>query len=194
MQWLKNGGMEQSWYPQIGDAKIEKGCLDVYCKLKYLKRTMVEVLKADGHNTLANMLEMSKLVYEPQWEFSGIISYQRKLFVSIRVPLNFRKYATEHIGLLSKTCTAIYIDDDEYACYGIKEIGVLPIQAEEVHFQNKSILLEKVQYIRILLNFFLKINVLMICRRTISLKHVRQEIQAICFPLVLCWVALQKYY
>ena len=38
---------------------------------------------------------------------------------------------------------AIYIDDDEYACYGIKDIGVLPIQTKEVHFQNKSIMLEK---------------------------------------------------
>jgi hypothetical protein len=108
-----------------------------------LKRTMVEVLKADGHNTLANMLEMSKLVYDPQWEFSGIISYQRKLYVSLRVPLNFRTYATQHRELLSKTCLDIYIDDDEYACYGIKDIGVLPIQAEEVQFQDKRIMLEK---------------------------------------------------
>lgn len=108
-----------------------------------LKRTMVEVLKADGHNTLANMLEMSKLVYDPQWEFSGIIQYQRKMYVSLRVPLNFRTYAIQYKELLSKICLDIYMDDDEYACYGIKDIGVLAIQAEEVQFENKTIMLEK---------------------------------------------------
>jgi hypothetical protein len=108
-----------------------------------LKLTMVETLKAEGHTTLANVLAISKLVYDPQWEFSGIISYQRKLYVSIRVPLNFRKMVTDEKGMLSELCTEIYIDDEQWYCLGINNIGILPINTEEVTFENKTVILEK---------------------------------------------------
>lgn len=40
---------------------------------KDLLTTMVEVLKVNGNNTIANALSMSKLVYEPQWEFTKVV-------------------------------------------------------------------------------------------------------------------------
>jgi len=108
-----------------------------------LKITMVEALRADGNVSLANVIAISKLVYDPQWEFSGIISYQKNLYVSLRVPLNFRKLINDNIGMLSKLCTDIYMDDEAWYCLGIKDVGILPIQTEEVQFENKTVLLEK---------------------------------------------------
>ncbi|MNN13486.1 hypothetical protein D3C81_1265210 [compost metagenome] len=110
---------------------------------KELLLTMIEVLKGEGNNTLANVLSMSKLVYDPRWEFSGIISGQKQLYVSIRVPLNFRKLINDKKELLSQICTDIYMDNEDYACYGISSIGILPIQTEEVEFDNHVVMFEK---------------------------------------------------
>ncbi|CAH0346763.1 hypothetical protein [Bacillus sp. CECT 9360] len=110
---------------------------------KDLLLTIVEVLKVDSHNTLANVLSISKLVFDPQWEFTRVVSDQRKLFVKLRVPLNFRKMINENKDLLSEICMDIYINDDSYACYGISSIGVLPIQTEEIQVDNHKVMLEK---------------------------------------------------
>lgn len=110
---------------------------------KDLLLTMVEVLKEDGNSTLANVLSISKLLYDPQWDFTKVVSGQKILLFSLRVPLNFRKLMNDSKELLSKVCISIYMDNNVYACYGISNIGVLPIQTEEVEFDNHRVMFEK---------------------------------------------------
>lgn len=101
------------------------------------------ILDENGKTELSEIIQASKFVYEPQWEFSGIISYQRKLYASLRVPIKCRKIIEENLEEISKIACDLYIDDDKYYFYGINNIGILPIQTEDVVFESKHIVLEK---------------------------------------------------
>ena len=105
--------------------------------------TMIAYLDDENQNELAAILRVSDFVYEPQWEFSGIVSYQRKLYASLRVPIKLRKTIIEKQNKLSKLACDIYRDDDTYYFLGINNIGVKPIQTEEVNFENKHVIFEK---------------------------------------------------
>ncbi|WP_280166547.1 hypothetical protein [Priestia aryabhattai] len=107
-----------------------------------MKITLVSLLEIEEQTELANIVKMSKIVYSPQWEFSGIVSDQRKLYVEIKVPVNLKKFAQENIQMLSKCCRDIYENDEDYACSGAR-IGTRAIVAEEIEYEDKVILLEK---------------------------------------------------
>ncbi|MDQ0802751.1 hypothetical protein [Priestia megaterium] len=107
-----------------------------------MKITLVSLLEIEGQTELANVVKMSKIVYAPQWEFSGIVSNQRKLYVEIKVPVNLKKFALENIQILSNCCRDIYENNEDYACSGAR-IGTRVIVAEETEYENKVILLEK---------------------------------------------------
>lgn len=107
-----------------------------------MKVTLVSLLEIEEQIELANVVRMSKVVYSPQWDFSGIISNQRRLYVEIKVPVNLKKFAQENIEVLSKCCREIYEDDKEYTCSGAL-IGTRAIIAEEIKYEDKVILLEK---------------------------------------------------
>lgn len=105
--------------------------------------TMVTYLEAEELNELAAILQVSNFVYEPKWEFSGIIPYQKKLYGSLRVPVAFKKKIEAEKVLLSEISSEIYQDDDEYYYCGIGVIGIKPIQTEEINVSGKSIIFEK---------------------------------------------------
>lgn len=105
--------------------------------------SIIVYLESENKNELASILQVSKFVYEPQYEFSGIISYQRKLYGSLRVPIACKAKIQDNIGTLSKIACELYIDDETYYFCGIKSIGMLPIQTEEIEFQSKHFVLEK---------------------------------------------------
>ncbi|MGG0464811.1 hypothetical protein [Priestia aryabhattai] len=107
-----------------------------------MKITLVSLLEIEEQTELANLVRMSKIVYSPQWEFSGIVSDQRKLYVEIKVPVNLKNFAQEKIQVLSKCCREIYENDEDYACYGAR-IGTRAIVAEKVEYEDKVILLQK---------------------------------------------------
>ena len=100
-------------------------------------------LESEGNNELASILQISKFVYEPQYEFSGIISYQRKLYASLRVPIACKSKVQENLGKLSQIACELYIDDDNYYFLGIRSVGMLPTRTEEVEFESKHLILEK---------------------------------------------------
>ena len=101
------------------------------------------ILDEEGRNDLSAILQVSKFVYDPQWEFSGIISNQKRLYASLRVPIRCRKIIEENLTEISKIACDIYIDDEQYYFLGINNVGILPIQTEEVVIQSKHIVLEK---------------------------------------------------
>lgn len=105
--------------------------------------SIIVYLEDENKTDLSAILQVSKFVFEPQWEFSGIVSYQRKLYASLRVPIRCRKIITDNLNYLSKIACQIYIDDDTYYFLGINNIGMLPVQTEELEFAHKHIVLEK---------------------------------------------------
>lgn len=107
-----------------------------------LKQTLVAYLESENHIELSKIIEHSDLDYEPQYEFSGIISYQRKLFLIIRVPIAFKKRVEDQISTLNKYVFDIYRDDSNYMLTNIK-IGIKAIQLENLNVQENSIILEK---------------------------------------------------
>lgn len=107
-----------------------------------MQATIISLLESENNLELANLVRMSKIVYLPQWEFSGVVSNQKKLLVEVKVPVNMKSYATSNESILSRCACDIYEDDDEYACYGVK-IGTRAIIAEEIEFDHKKLLLEK---------------------------------------------------
>lgn len=105
--------------------------------------TMIAYLETEGLNELAAILQVSNFVYDPKWEFSGIVSYQKKLYGSLRVPVAFKKKIEEKKEQLSEISSKIYQNDDEYYYCGIGVIGIKPIQTEEINVSGKSIIFEK---------------------------------------------------
>lgn len=110
---------------------------------KDMLASIIVYLEDENRTDLSSILQISKFVYSPQWEFSGIISNQRKLFASLRVPISCRKTIEGNLKKLSSIANQIYIDDDEYYFCGINNVGMLPIQTEEITFERKHIVLEK---------------------------------------------------
>lgn len=107
-----------------------------------LKQTLVAYLESENHIELLKIIEHSDLDYEPQYEFSGVISYQRKLFLIIRVPIAFKKKVEDQLSILNKYVFDIYRDDNAYMLTNIK-IGIKAIQLENLNVQENSIILEK---------------------------------------------------
>lgn len=99
--------------------------------------SMIVYLEEEGRTDLSSILQMSIFVFEPQWEFSGIVSNQKKLYASLRVPIKCRKIITDNLSYLSKIAGQIYIDDDTYCFLGIDNIGMLPVQTEELEFAHR---------------------------------------------------------
>ena len=107
-----------------------------------LKHTLVAYLESENQNELSNIIEHSDLSYEPQYEFSGVISYQRKLFFIIHVPIAFKKRVEDQLSILKKYIFDIYRDDNDYMLTNIN-VGVKAIQLEDLKVQENSIIVEK---------------------------------------------------
>lgn len=105
--------------------------------------SIIAYLEDENKTELSSILQVSKFVYDPQYEFSGIISYQRKLLSNLRVPIKCRKTIIDNLEEISRIACQIYIDDDEYYYLGIDQVGILPIQTEQLEFDNKHVILEK---------------------------------------------------
>lgn len=105
--------------------------------------TIIAVLKQDGKSELANILSVSKFNYDPQWEFSGIVSYQRKLYSNLKVPIGFRKEVEKHLKDLSRIACDIYEDDDTYYYLGINRVGALAINLEEIAYEERKFIVEQ---------------------------------------------------
>lgn len=105
--------------------------------------SMIVYLEEENRTDLSAILQVSKFVFVPQWEFSGIVRYQKKLYASLRVPIRCKKIITDNLDYLSEIACEIYIDDDTYYFLGINNVGMLPVQTEELEFEHKHIVLEK---------------------------------------------------
>lgn len=81
---------------------------------KDLHYTLIEYLDLKGKNELSNIIKHSRIVYDKQWEFTGIVSYQRKLCINIKTPLIYKTVLEKEIDLIKSLCFEIYENDDDY--------------------------------------------------------------------------------
>lgn len=105
--------------------------------------TIVAVLKQDGKNEIANILSVSKFNYDPQWEFSGIVSNQKKLYSNLKVPIAFRKTIESHLKEISSIACDVYDDDDAYYYLGINRVGALAVNLEEISYESRKVIVEQ---------------------------------------------------
>jgi len=148
--------------------------------------SMIVFLEAESKTELSSILQTSRFVFEPQWEFSGIISNQKKLYASLRVPISCMKYINQNKEYLSKIACDIYIDDDAYYFLGIKGIGMLPLQTEEIEFEHKHVVLEKDSTFANFIKFIISMPNLNTLQKGIYLKRVNAGTKAICFQPQSC--------
>lgn len=86
---------------------------------KSLHYTLIKYLDIEGEAELSNLIKHSKIIYDRRWEFSGIVSNQRKMFINIKTPIEFKKVLENNLNKIEKICFEIYEDDDEYAAVGV---------------------------------------------------------------------------
>ena len=76
--------------------------------------SMIVYLEEENKTEISSILQVSKIVYSPKWEFSGIFSYQRKLYESLRVQIRCRNIIEDNLTELSSITSKLSNDDDEY--------------------------------------------------------------------------------
>lgn len=106
-----------------------------------LKQTLVIYLESENYTELSRIMENSDFDYDPQYEFTGVVSYQRKLYLTIRVPISFKKQVESNKDLLTKLIMDIYRDDSSYMLTKVN-IGIKAIQLETLKVQDNSIIVE----------------------------------------------------
>lgn len=116
-----------------------------------LQNTVISFLKINHKNELAEIISNSIITYEPQYEFSGIILYQKKLIIKIRVPMSHLEIAKAAHGELWNLLKDIYINDDGYALTSI-EFGIKPMNLETIKVNDEHVLVEKDSVYATLLN------------------------------------------
>lgn len=106
-----------------------------------LKQTLVIYLESENYTELSRIMENSDFDYDPQYEFTGVVSYQRKLYLTFRVPISFKKQVESNKDLLTKLIMDIYRDDSSYMLTKVN-IGIKAIQLETLKVQDNSIIVE----------------------------------------------------
>lgn len=86
---------------------------------KDLHYTLIKCFEVEGETELSNILKHSKILYDKQWAFTGVVSNQRKMYINIKTPREFKSILEKQKDKIEKLCFEIYEDDDEYSAVGI---------------------------------------------------------------------------
>lgn len=114
-----------------------------------LKFTLIKYLEYKNEKELSNIIKHSRIVYNKLWEFTGIVSNQRKMCINIKMPLDFKLIVNqneEKMNILRDICFEIYEDDDEYAATSI-EVSVLAEKVTEIEIEEiEKVIIENSVY------------------------------------------------
>ena len=110
---------------------------------KDMVATIAAYLESTGKKELASIIGASELTYNPLFQFSGMISNQRNLTASLRVPIGFQEKVNGCLDLLSSIGQSIYKNDSEYYFKGFTKCGIKPVYLEEYNVPGKVYLLQK---------------------------------------------------
>lgn len=75
---------------------------------------LIKYLDLKGKPELSNIIKYSRIIYDKHWAFSGGVSYQKKMSINIKTPIEFKAFLEKEIDLLKTLSFEIYEDDDEY--------------------------------------------------------------------------------
>lgn len=87
---------------------------------KDLHYTLIQYLDLKEKPELSNIIKHSRIVYDKQWAFTGVVSDQRKLIINLKTPLIYKKLIEENRDLIQSMCFEIYEDDDDYMATEVK--------------------------------------------------------------------------
>lgn len=107
-----------------------------------LKYTLIDYLESENQFELAKIVEHTEISYDPQYEFSYVISNQKKMHIILRVPTNLRSRIIENLSVIRKCIFDIYIDDANYMLTDVK-VGIKAIQLENFEVKERPIIVEK---------------------------------------------------
>lgn len=102
---------------------------------KDLHYTLIQYLDLKGKTELSNIIKHSRIVYDKQWKFTGVVSDQRKLYINIKTPLIYKEILENEIELLQSLCFEIYEDDDEYMATNVN-ISILAAKVTTVEIDE----------------------------------------------------------
>lgn len=80
---------------------------------------LIENLDYKGEKELSNIIKRSRIVYEKQYKFTGIVSNQRELWINIKTPVKFKDILISNEKKLRQFCFDLFESDDDY---GLTEI------------------------------------------------------------------------
>lgn len=81
---------------------------------KDLHYTLIQYLDFKDRPELSNIIKHSRIVYDKQWKFTGVVSDQRNLHINIKTPLTYKSILENELDLIKTLCFEIYEDDDDY--------------------------------------------------------------------------------
>lgn len=79
-----------------------------------LHYTLIQYLDYRDRPELSNIIKHSRIVYDKQWEFTKVVSDQRKLHINIKTPLSYKSILEKELKFVESLCFEIYEDDDDY--------------------------------------------------------------------------------
>ena len=95
--------------------------------------TLIKYLDIKGKQELSNIIKRSRIVYDKLWPFSGVVSYQRKMNINIKTPIEFKTLLEKEIDLLRTLSFEIYEDDDEYMATDVVITVLVIISHHQAH-------------------------------------------------------------
>lgn len=106
-----------------------------------LHYTLIKFFSLNNESELSNILKQSKILYDKEWSFTGVISNQRKMTINIKSPIDYQFFLKEKLSILKKIIFEIYENDDDYMATEVK-ISVLAskVSSFEVEEIEKEII------------------------------------------------------
>lgn len=102
---------------------------------KDLHYTLIQYLDLKGKTELSNIIKHSRIVYDKQWKFTGVVSDQRNLCINIKTPIAYKAVLEKEIDLLQTLCFEIYEDDDDYMATSVN-ISILAAKVTTVEIDE----------------------------------------------------------
>lgn len=102
---------------------------------KDLHYTLIQYLDLKGNTELSNIIKHSRIVYDKQWKFTGVVSDQRNLCINIKTPIAYKAVLEKEIDLLQTLCFEIYEDDDDYMATSVN-ISILAAKVTTIEIDE----------------------------------------------------------
>ena len=102
---------------------------------KDLHYTLIQYLDYRDRPELSNIIKHSRIVYDKQWEFTRVVSDQRKLHINIKTPLIYKSILENELNFVQSLCFEIYEDDDDYMATSVG-VSILALKVTTIEINQ----------------------------------------------------------